>query len=171
MPNWCNNSITIRGSKDKIKSLWDAANVTEDKGLLNALHPEPTYDTDGEWYGWRTANWGTKWEVGKEGLEFVDEGEGAAITGWFDSAWSPPVDALRFYCEQNPDVMIDATYFEPGLCFVGRWLHLPEEGVDDQFYEYGGHSSDNVRDHIGEYLDDQWNISEELAQYEEEENG
>ena len=41
MPNWCNNSITISGSTDTIKQLWDDAHVGDDFGLLNAMVPMP----------------------------------------------------------------------------------------------------------------------------------
>mgnify|MGYP003689673643 CR=1 FL=1 len=41
MPNWCSNSITISGSTDTIKQLWDDAHVGDDFGLLNAMVPMP----------------------------------------------------------------------------------------------------------------------------------
>ena len=41
MPNWCDNSIKIKGPKDKIKKIWDEAQK-EDKGLLSAIYPMPT---------------------------------------------------------------------------------------------------------------------------------
>jgi hypothetical protein len=40
MPNWCNNTITITGPKDKITAIWDKANE-EDGGLLSAMVPMP----------------------------------------------------------------------------------------------------------------------------------
>jgi hypothetical protein len=41
---------------------------------------------------------------------------------------------------------------------------------EDECFEYGGQTSETVRDYIGEELDDYFGISEEMAQYEDEEN-
>jgi hypothetical protein len=58
---------------------------------------------------------------------------------------------------------ITAYYYEPGMCFVGKW----ENGCDD-YYEYGGETSATVREAIGEELDDYFGISEDMAMWEEE---
>ncbi|NBS94451.1 MAG: hypothetical protein EBT27_12160 [Betaproteobacteria bacterium] len=65
--------------------------------------------------------------------------------------------------EQGFDVV--ATYYEPGIAFVGKW----DNGVDD-CYEYGGETSDTVRDLIGEELDDEYGISEAMAEWEDEQD-
>ena len=169
MPNWCNNSISITGPADKIMALMPEKG--SEIGLLGRMRPEPEYPEESDnhmpnWWNWRVANWGTKWDIDAEGLE-VDGVDGrATITGWFDSAWSPPIDAVKFYCEQNPEVDLYLTYNEPGMGFVGRWEHT-QDGVFDEYYEYSDCSSDEVRDYIGETLDDEWGISETMAQYEE----
>jgi hypothetical protein len=107
---------------EKIAALWAQAQ-SEGNALLNALCPMPAELLEGEaWYGWRVAHWGTKWDIDMQGLEFVDNEQGrACITGWFDSAWSPPVDAFQAYSNANPDVMMELKYFEPGMAFVGVW--------------------------------------------------
>ncbi len=186
MPNWCSNNITITGPKDKIKVLWEQAQKPEDQGggLLRGLRPEPDYskvdvlptypqivgnnepvDKGQSWWDWRVQNWGTKWEVSHEGLQYTEDGDTATISGWFDSAWSPPCDACAYYIDDNEGVSITLHYYEPGMCFVGKW-----DNGDDECYEYGGLDSKTVRDAIGAELDDMWNIAEELAQYEEEES-
>lgn len=144
MPNWCDNTIEIHGDRDKIKALWDAIQQHEEQGLLQALRPEPDYDAvkvepaypsnDGKpdpmpaWWNWRVAHWGTKWEVETDSLSY-DEGKdgNATIHGFFESAWSPPLEALQFYAEENPDVLIRIMYFEAGMGFIGEWN---SEGVD-----------------------------------------
>ena len=137
MPNWCNNSITITGPKDQIKSLWESAQTAAEGsfGLLNAMVPMPqelegtTSPSDTpNWYDWRVSNWGTKWDIDDTGLEFEDNGDGtASITGWFDSAWSPPIDAYNTFLEENPEVELYATYEEGGMDFAG----LYDNGADD----------------------------------------
>ena len=181
MPNWCNNTISIRGPRNKIADLWTQANIKE--GLLAALVPQPEdmfHGNLGEaeraecaekgipnWYDWNVANWGTKWDVGLEGLSFTELADGEAeISGWFDSAWSPPTDALSTFSESNEDCSVENFYHEPGMCFVGSW---DSDGVDDH-YEYDNCTSENVRDFIPDYLVDHWDLDQMLAEYEEDED-
>ena len=140
MPNWCSNSITISGSTDTIKQLWDDAHVGDDFGLLNAMVPMPkelddtTKGTNGDalnWYDWRVTNWGTKWDVSDEGLEYVDNGDGTSvIQGWFDSAWGPPIEAYNTFLDDMDGCSIEATYEEGGMDFAGIYT----DG-DDQYME------------------------------------
>ena len=124
MPNWCNNSITITGPAEKIAALWARASAgAEGTALLNAMRPMPAELLEGEaWYGWRVENWGTKWDIDMQGLEFAEFSDGTAtISGWADSAWSPPLDAFQSYSNENPDVTMELKYFEPGMAFIGVW--------------------------------------------------
>lgn len=199
MPNWCNNSIEIVGPRDKIKALWEQAIKEEDQGggLLRGMRPEPNYDEvdvlptfpgivgnnepvdkGQSWWDWRVQNWGTKWEVGVEGLEFEQDEDGnydnggkgphARITGGFTSAWSPPVTAFAFYAEQNPDVRMKLDYYESAMCFVGRAEFEDGEMLYDDCFEFSGYTSKDIRDFIGDEIDDFWGISESMAEWEEE---
>ena len=153
MPNWCNNSITITGPKDTITDLWTRAKTAQDGdfGLLQAMVPmpeelrgttsptpqegqanykgeQPIVDGATNWYDWAVNNWGTKWDVSDEGLEFEDTEDGyATISGWFDSAWAPPVQAYNTYLEQNREVSVVSFYEEGGMDFAGHY----EDGNDD----------------------------------------
>jgi len=180
MPNWCNNSITIRGSKDTVEQLWKDAQTGG--GLLSAMVPMPEqlrdtvkgsgdelqteqYDGFTNWYDWSVARWGTKWDISLEGLEFIDHGDGTAeITGWFDSAWSPPIEAYSRFCDDMDGVYLEAYYDEPGMCFVGYW---DSEGADD-YYEYSEVTSKTVRDVIPEYLVDYYALDERMEEWEED---
>lgn len=64
---------------------------------------------------------------------------------------------------------VEATYYEPGMAYVGRCDGSPEFGFTDDFIEFGGETSKTVRDVIGEELDDEYGISESMAEYEDEE--
>ncbi len=184
MPNWCNNTITIKGSTETVKQLWEDANQEgSSRGLLNAMVPMPeglvdttkgtgdelqteVHDGHTNWYDWSVSRWGTKWDVDTEGLEFTDNGDGTAeITGYFDSAWSPPIEAYSAFCDDMDGVYLEAYYEEGGMCFVGYW---DSEGGDD-YYEYSEFTSDNIRDNIPEYLVDEYALDERLAEYEAEE--
>jgi hypothetical protein len=123
MPNWNSNTVTITGPAEKIEALWAAANSKPDSGLLEAMVPMPKELLEGDgWYGWAVTNWGTKWDVNMEGLELVLNEDGTAtITGWAESAWSPPLEAFQTYAEANADVYLELKYFEPGMAFTGVW--------------------------------------------------
>ena len=120
--------------------MWDDAHVGDDFGLLNAMVPMPkelndtTKGTNGDdfnWYDWRVANWGTKWDVDDTGLEYVDNKDGTShITGWFDSAWAPPIEAYNTFLDDMDNCSIEATYEEGGMDFAGIYTN-----GDDQYME------------------------------------
>lgn len=132
MPNWNNNNILIDGPEEKIVALWTSAQPVEGKSesLLSAMVPI------GEWdYNNAIEAWGTKWDISLEGLNLTIDGTGRAqITGWADSAWSPPICAFETYAENNPDVYMSLEYFEPGADFIGMWN---TEGADESWEDVG----------------------------------
>jgi hypothetical protein len=111
-----------------------------------------------DWYDWNCNNWGTKWDFALESIERTDAN---TVQASFDSAWAPPTGAYEKLMELGFE--IEAFYYEPGMCFVGKW----EDGIDE-YYEYGGETSATVREAIGEELDDYFCISESMAEWEEE---
>ena len=173
MPNWCNNTITISGTTESLKDLWEGAQ--ESKGLLSAIRPMPKEleDTvaDGtgfSWYEWCNENWGTKWDVSTEGLEFTDNGDGTAtISGWFDSAWSPPIGAYEQFADDFDSCYLEAFYHEPGMCFVGCW---DSEGGDD-YFEYGdiGDDIDAIEEAMPAYLNEAFGVTEDMRMWQEDE--
>jgi len=187
MPNWCNNNIEISGPKSKLLKLKAGAEKGE---FLNTLFPMPEAlegtTADGsenkellaktgfsDWYGWRTSNWSTKWDVDvhDESISFrhelLGEKDGPATLSFgFDSAWSPPIGAVATYLEDNEDVSIRLTYYEPGCDFMGVW-----EDFDDRCYTCSDYDSESDfwETDDGELLDGYMNIVENLQQWEQEE--
>ncbi len=185
MPNWCNNGITLRHADpamiDRVikgkegllmeflptpQDLLDtvAGFPGEDKREAHEAQMKRNIDTFGakDWYDWNIANWGTKWDFA---LENIDRQDANTVTAAFDSAWAPPVDAYVKLCALGFE--IKAYYYEPGMAFCGVWEGNEEDFVDD-YREYGGETSETVREAIGDDLDDYFGISEEMRQYEEE---
>ena len=160
MPNWCSNSLTIKGDASTLVALKKIIE-SDGEGLLEAIAPI------GEWdYDKAVAHWGTKWDITTEGLEYTDNGDGTAeITGYFDSAWAPPIEAFQSLADDWDSCYIELLYEEPGMCFVGCW---DSEGADDH-YEYDGATSDTVRNMIPEYLVEHFALDERLDEYEQEE--
>ena len=187
MPNWCNNGITLRHADpamiDRVikgqegllmeflptpKELTDtvAGFMGEDKRAAHEAQQQANIEKYGykDWYDWNVANWGTKWDVNLDSIERVDPN---TVSASFESAWAPPTTAYEKLCALGFE--IEAMYYEPGMCFVGKWTGNEEDFFDD-YYEYSGETSATVREVIGEELDDYFGISEEMANYEEEEN-
>ena len=165
MPNWCANNFSITGNVESIKDLWEAAQTAGpdgDFGLLNAIAPI------GEWdYGTAVETWGTKWDVSDEGLEFIDHGDGtASISGWFDSAWAPPIGAYEQLAADFDSCIIEASYFEPGMDFAGFWSsENGEEHLDNLHDEW--EKGDDASD-LYKQLDDEYNLSEQFGEWAEE---
>ena len=161
MPNWCSNSLTIKGDASTLVALKEIIE-SDGEGLLEAIAP-----LGAEWdYSKALEKWGTKWDISTEGLEYTDNGDGTAeITGYFDSAWSPPIEALHALSQDWDSCYIELLYEEPGMCFVGCW---DSEGADDH-YEYSDFTSDNIKDNVPAYLVEHFALDERLDMYEQEE--
>ena len=175
MPNWCNNSITIKGPANTVRQLWESAHSSEDHGLLQAMAPMPQHlegttspsQTGEDWYTWRVNNWGTKWDISDEGLDFEDQGDGTAeITGWFDSAWAPPIGAYEQFLEENEDCTIAASYYEPGMDFAGFYTDGEDEYLEDLHAEYK--LPEDQQSDLFKRLDEEYDLSSQFADYDEE---
>lgn len=173
MPNWCANGVTLRHADPAM--IQRAAKALQEGNFLQEFIPCPQELLDAvangqtnealvaqhgysSWYDFNIANWGTKWDVSSENVEIEDAN---TLSASFDSAWSPPIAAYERLMEQGFE--IEAFYYEPGMGYVGKWA----DGVDD-CYEYHEQDSATVRDYIGEELDDYFGISENMAEYEED---
>ncbi len=183
MPNWCNNRVVIsHEDSSKMEALVAAIN---DGKFCNHVIPVPESlhivagsvgDPDeqkkleedtarnlevhgyGNWYDFCVNRWGTKWDIDPyENVKIDQYGE---IEFGFDSAWAPPTGVYDELVNQG--FLVEATYYESGMAFVGRY----DNGYDDCI-EFGGETSATVRDVIGEELDDEYGISECMAEYEE----
>lgn len=185
MPNWCNNFVQIR-HEDPAKLEALAESVREGK-FCNYAIPVPKELTetvaghlgDGyaqelnqfklelnlkyfgakDWYDFCISRWGTKWEVeAYEGENVKVENELLAFG--FDSAWSPPTGIYEALVEQGFNV--DAMYYESGMAFCGRWT----DGCDN-YFELSNLSADEVADEIDSDIDEQFSISENMREWEE----
>lgn len=187
MPNWCNNTLELQ-HEDPTMIARAAAAIKEGK-LLNEFIPVPedlqiTAGFLGEgdaqnkleaqekanvekygyknWYEFCVNEWGTKWDVG--GNDYPDAQlteDGKKMTVGFDSAWSPPCDAMAKLCDLGFSVRL--YYYEPGMCFAGIW----EDG-NDEFYDLSGYNSTQAAEDLPTVLDEMFGISECMAEYEED---
>ncbi len=199
MPNWCSNNISVKGPKAKIEALYqeikgkgevlnvirprpESLDITsgwvgaddspEQKALVEKQEANLKEHGHKDWYSWSVANWGTKWDIDPEGLELNQQVAGsdeAEISGWFESAWSPPIEAFEKYAENNSDVSIYLSYNEPGMCFVGSFTAEDGESYGEDTIDYSEADHKTVREVIGDHYDDEWGISDSMAEWAEEE--
>lgn len=160
MPNWCNNGLTLT-HKDPAR-LDAAIKAYEEGRFLEHFVPFPS----GEWnYDFCVSNWGTKWDVGGRG-DMCNRLDPNNASFGFDSAWAPPIAAYERMCAEGFEV--EAYYWEPGMAFCGKFTGNELESYDD-YYEYDGTEPDNVRKAIGEDIDDYFNISQNLNEWQDQE--
>jgi hypothetical protein len=126
----------------------------ENERLCNEFLPNP----NGEWSWEHSVNtWGTKWEVEGE-LDTIEDG----VILTFDSAWSPPIGLYEKLYSLGYEVL--ARYYEPAMAFAGTY----EDGSDD-CYDYSGMmNSEEIAKYLPEELDQYFGISENVAQWEDE---
>ena len=158
MPNWCNNEMTISHPDPyMIQRAADAWNRGE---FLSDLIPEPKYiePTEGggqmpDWWHWRIANWGVKWDLGKDGAYGDDvKVENGSFTVGFESPWSPPVEAYKKLVEMG--FKIEAYYFEGGIGFCGSFIEYDNE------YSLEGLTPAQIRKRIPSKLNKMFGIAD-----------
>ena len=187
MPNWCDNQVSITGPNSVINKIEKIVNEEKDsQGLLQFMYPMPQElkDTtaDGsenkemikkyghsDWYSWATDNWGTKWDInefyGVDRQEISDDE--STISFAFSSAWAPPTGAYQEFVDKHP-VSLEAKYYEGGCDFMGIW-----DNGDDRCYTISDSAPEGSKDEFwesgdGADLDDHFNITESMAEYEAE---
>jgi len=133
VPNWCQNTATISGPKPVIDQIKSILANRDDGNLLNWMCPMPDDQRD-NWYDWCTTNWGTKWP--ENDLLILDDTEEDSITFSFDTAWGPPIEAFRYWAQQDSRVTYRLAYVETGMAFVG-WHSYDGEYFDEDFADHG----------------------------------
>ena len=94
------------------------------------------------WYNWNIRNWGTKWEVADNSY-YEEQDEPDSLVYRFETAWSPPMEALLLLSSQFPTLRFDYRYEEEqgwggAGWFVGGVYHeeeswdIPESHADYQ---------------------------------------
>jgi len=145
MPNWCSNRVYISGSAEDVVAFKTLVNG--DKGedtfsfqailpcpqeLLDVTEEAPSDYKDqlfldygyANWYDWRVANWGTKWDTSDSYLDYADE---ESASWYFSTAWSPPEGIYNELSRRFPDLSISWFFDEPGMQIAG-YLNNPING-------------------------------------------
>lgn len=65
-----------------------------------------------DWYGWRNANWGTKWDAMERSIEQTSENE---ISICFQTAWSAPKPIYETLSVQYPKLQFEIQFADEDL--------------------------------------------------------
>jgi len=153
MPNWCMNNATITGPIEKLNAIVEG--IKQDK-MLETMVPI------GEWeYGTAVDNWGTKWDL--QGVDWDLDEDNQTLSLNFDSAWGPPTIAYENYTDANDDVHIEASYYEPGMCFVGEY----DSGLGTNMSFDVDFEDEDWADDIPQDLIDTWGLEDEYENWKE----
>ncbi len=155
MPNWCMNDLIITAPTSVIKEIVESQLSLQKlfpcpQELLETTAPAPSDKADlyeakyghSDWYSWQVSNWGTKWDIGPVDMSFDshttnNENGTHTLSVGFDSAWSPPVEAMKKLYERYKDqnIKIRLEYFEGGCAFLGV-AQTTDDGFFDECYDY-----------------------------------
>lgn len=191
MPNWCNNTLTIKSKNQQF--LEEVQKAVQDEKLLTYMVPPPDtddYNAQG-WYNWNCANWGTKWDICDPQDGMVD----GQYECNFNTAWAPPIEAIENWFERAwqqdlreeqightipDDCEVIITYYEGGMCFCGVFAMKYNDLGDDKFHyclqndkftiknmeETQNHANPYVNHHLYQHIE--YEI-EDLKELEEDE--
>jgi len=152
MPNWCGNTLIVRGQKPEI-ARFVRENKAGDLNLsFNAMVPMPVelertqspnnapeeqkqalraaFGSD-NWYDWHIAAWGTKWDIGSAERTI----KGPRVTYSFETAWGPPTEWLDRIRHFYPQLSFELSYEEPGMGFAGC-ITASVDGFTDETWDY-----------------------------------
>jgi len=193
MPNWCNNTLIIshpdRAMMKRVVKAYNqnrlldefipiplelkegAMNIDELRKIrnweykkeLDAMREQLNIKYFGykDWYDYCVSEWGTKWDVGHGyGTKLLKDIDKNTVHLGFSSAWSPPIRAYQKMIEMG--FSIRAYYYEGGCCYCGVW----EDGIDEEYSIDG--NSEWVSENIPKEIDDEFCISESMAEWESE---
>lgn len=135
MPNWCENTVTITGSKEDIDNVIEFLKDAESEFSFDRIipYPEPFRSMDDKagagkfepfddgynsgGYEWCSFNWGSKWPTYEVSCCRLSANE---IQYSFDTPWAPPIGVLDELARKMPRLAIEAYYREPGMMFEGE---------------------------------------------------
>ena len=184
MPNWCNNNLTlehedpamITRARDALlrgEFLNEFIPVPADLQIVAGSVGDPVEQAElerktaenvekygyGNWYDFCVGEWGTKWDVGCEGSTDVHP-DGKMLHTYFDSAWSPPINAYSKLEELG--FKVNAMYYEGGMAYAGAY----GDGNDEEI-NLDGMSADDIEQHYPE-IDEAFGIAESIREYQAE---
>ena len=122
---------TYKGDREDEKA------IKEHKEYVNGLLRKYGHS---DWYSWRVANWGTKWDASDMQGISIDEDE--ELTVWFATAWSPPIEWVKSAFAKFQSLNFSMTFLEEALDICGRFSIIDgfenEEDVEVEYVDEDG---------------------------------
>lgn len=166
MPNHIKNKVTLQGDAKKVqevirfmgnrmdfnKIIACPKELEDESAVFGDVNPDflQKYGAS-NWYDWRLANWGTKWNA----YSMYDESEkkaphleGNTYTFW--TAWACPASAIRGLSKMFPEVTFEILFADEDTGYnCGKYVMKDELVVDLWFPEDGS-------DEAEEFANDLW---------------
>jgi len=127
MPNWCENTLRIFAPDGEGPRLLEVEELLKSPiSVLSFRNVLPIPDEvdraeDGMvGYNWRVDNWGTKWDVNPEMVEF-ERGDQELVYR-FSTAWAHPEPVAEHLSRIFPTLVVGLAWDEPGMDFGGYAL-------------------------------------------------
>jgi len=137
MPNWCQNHLTVTGATPEFRAWLKAEGFSFEK-----MNPprRPGQESEDSWslINSQCSAWGTKWDLDENeqhevAAELLETG-----AAFFDTAWSPPMQAIEALSRKFPDLAFQLRYCELGMGFAGTAMFQDGECHDDCLEDHPG---------------------------------
>lgn len=147
MPNYVYNSVNINGDPNQVSNIMKKLGMPNLLGngesgtdglnrfnFYNLVSPSDLdwYKESENWYNWRIANWGTKWNACDLEVDYDDVEDINNITYRFSTAWSPPIPimlALIEYIVYNNIHVNMNWHYEEEQGWGGEYDYTPALGL------------------------------------------
>lgn len=138
------------------RELMENNKTTGGEQLQNAIARNTDYEYD-NWYNWRVANWGTKWDMSDVQLDEIEyfgeeEGKRWSFNLYYQTAWSPNIEFWKYVCKMGPFI-VEMRYIEEGMGYIGETT-VERNNVDD----YCVNTTNEMYVDIGAALDEDGEI-------------
>lgn len=159
MPNWCFNQITVTNSTPKLESFLKEHGLSFE-AIVKPNRPDPEDDENN--FGTVDAQmnaWGTKWDLDEKEAREMGDNLLECDRCSFDTAWSPPSEAIRVLSEIT-GASFELKFYEPGCWFWGK------ESIEDGLISIDIDSSSGSKEELKEFLVQEMGYTIEDAQEE-----
>tara|TARA_B100000902_G_scaffold140349_1_gene138330 strand:+ start:248 stop:985 length:738 start_codon:yes stop_codon:yes gene_type:complete len=150
MPNWCENTLIIGNTNNKLETFFNENKTNDNELDFNCVCPVPNelYNTEShnknndnyskelekkygysDWYTWCCNNWGTKWN--SSDVDYYKEDN--TITYSFNTAWGPPGEWFKKLCDKYSDFELTLKYEECGMDFGGIMTYTNNELLEEEY--------------------------------------
>ena len=135
MPNWCSNTMLVKGTPEQIEEFVEQMISDSKKGdntdlsvldfeavipMPRVLQGRKSPSDDGSicWHDWQTANWGVKWGACDAFMEEYKKGDDQAFY-LYETAWGPAMEWQEKIIAYFPWLKFEFKWEEFNMNFSG----------------------------------------------------